>query len=158
MSKPGEIHAIYQAVYEGHILYVGSSIDLKSRLKQHQNENFRQHGPFGRYIHKQKIVNDIKFSILQEWKNPGYPGTRDDLKKELRTNEFLWKNKLPDQRFGQNDGLIFQPIEVQRKVANTRNRKSRAKRIELDPVGEHKKEALRKKRSRAKIKKDNTPT
>ena len=132
MSKKGELSVIYKGEYNGELFYVGSTIDSRRRWKrEHLNPEYKSHGDFGKYIHKHGIANQIVFSVLEKIEN--WKGTRGELKKELRRREFLWKNKLPKQKFGKLDGLNQQPREVQRKIKNAQDNASRKKRELLDP-------------------------
>jgi hypothetical protein len=124
-----EIHAVYAMMLGNELYYVGSSIHVRRRLSEHMRPSFAHHGPFGKYIHANSLTNDINMTILEKIKE--FPGTRDQLKDELKRREFLWKVALP-ARFGQFDGLKFQPEEVRRAIQNKQNRATLAKRLQ-DP-------------------------
>lgn len=134
------VSGVYSAALLGsdEILYVGSSVSVHRRWSEHRNPNFANHGDFGKYIHKHGIVDKIIFTVLENFDN--WNGTRVEMMAELRRKEFLWKHALPKQIFGKNDGLCYQPIEVQRKIKSQNDSASRVRRIAADPLF-HAKEA-----------------
>ena len=91
-------------------VYIGSTIDFVHRWERHGNPKYNGHGPFGEWLHKDNNILRINVEILETIKK--WNGTRDDLKKEIRRREFLWKQKYPAW-FGKHDGLFMQSTEVQ---------------------------------------------
>jgi len=90
------------------VLYIGSTIDLRNRERQHRNPDFKCHGPFGRWLHANNLAWKVRVVVLE----PMQHEDREQLKKLLRRQEFVWKQRL-SSKFGQNDGLCQQPEEVQ---------------------------------------------
>ena len=102
------------------ILYIGSTISTKRRfVKEHWNPNYRRHAFFGKWLHTGDNLSKVKFEILEVV--TGFEG--EELKRELRRREFLWKKKMSPQKFGVMDGLKFQPEEVQKQHNRERNKK-----------------------------------
>ena len=107
------------------IVYIGSTIStLRRFLKEHWNPNYRGHRHFGKWLHENNNLSKVKFEILEIVSNL----KGENLKKELRRREFLWKRKLGQQKFGKLDGLKYQPREVQLAV-----RREQEKRRVLKP-------------------------
>ena len=94
----------------GETIYVGSSVNFDSRWARHDNPKYNRHGPFGKWLHRDNNLQKIKVEFLETVKE--WNGSRDDLKKDIRRREFLWKERYP-ARFGKMDGLFMQPKQVQ---------------------------------------------
>ena len=107
-----QLSAVYKIMAdESEVVYVGSSVDCKARFNQHKNIKTK-HGPFGRWVHANGLQDQIKMIILEVLKLEDH----DELKKELKRREYLWKERLTPT-FGQMDGLCFQDAET-RRLAN----------------------------------------
>ena len=128
------------------ILYVGSTLELRRRWKhEHLNPNYNGHGDFGRWVHGENKTSELEFRVLETIKF--WPGTRDELKRELKRREFLFKQKFP-ARFGQMDGLCMQPKEVQ--LAHRRKIDKAYRERNLEKVRKRKRLQMRKVRSAKK--------
>ena len=91
------------------IVYIGSTISTKRRfVKEHWNPKYKTHRIFGKWLHTDGNLSKVKFEILEVV--TGFEG--EELKKECRRREFLWKKKFGPTKFGVMDGLKFQPKEV----------------------------------------------
>jgi len=130
-------------------IYVGSSVELLRRWREHNNPNYNGHGPFGKWVHQNDLTEKIGIEILETVKN--WKGSRDDLKNELKRREFLWKKKYP-AKFGKMDGLFMQPYEVYRAHRNKICKASRDRNPER--TRERKRRNDRKYRLQKKIKKN----
>ena len=119
--------------------YVGSTVNPEERERQHRNHKFPHHGPFGRWAHKEKMFPRMEFQVLEFVEHED----REQLKKECRRIEFLWKQEITPS-FGQNDGLQFQPIEVRKQI-----RREQIKRCQQKPE-QKKKQRIREAIKRAK--------
>ena len=113
---PFDLETWQMSEHEGETVYIGSTITFFDRWYRHGNPKFNGHGPFGEWLHRDNNILRINVEILETIKE--WNGTRDDLKKEIRRREFLWKQKFP-ARFGKYDGLFMQPKEV--RLAHRRN-------------------------------------
>ena len=132
------------------IIYVGSTLELRRRWHhEHLNPNYNGHGDFGRWIHKENKANELDVIILETVKY--WWGSRDDLKKELKRREFLWKEKYP-ARFGKMDGLFMQPYNVYRAYKNKTDKACRDRNPKR--TRERKRRNDRKYRLQKKIKKN----
>ena len=106
------------------ILYIGSTNSTKRRfVKEHWNPKYHRHHNFGRWLHIDGNLAKVKFEILEVV--TGFEG--EDLKKELRRREFLWKRKMAPQRFGVFDGLKYQTEEVKKQYRSEYYQKNKEK-------------------------------
>ena len=94
----------------GEKYYVGSSIDLRCRENYHRNPNSPNHAAFGKYIHKEGLVDKVVMVVLEPLKHDD----REELKKLCRRQEFVWKKKIPCKFCDVYDGLSLQAEDVQR--------------------------------------------
>ena len=102
------------------IVYIGSTISTKRRfVKEHWNPKYKTHRIFGKWLHTDGNLSKVKFEILEVV--TGFEG--EELKKECRRREFLWKKKFGPQKFGKLDGLKYQPREVILQVRREQQKK-----------------------------------
>ena len=116
---PFDLETWQMSEHEGETVYIGSTVTFFDRWYRHGNPKYNGHGPFGEWLHKDNNILKINVEILETIKE--WNGTRDDLKKEIRRREFLWKQKFP-ARFGKMDGLFMQPYNVFRAHKNKINK------------------------------------
>jgi predicted GIY-YIG superfamily endonuclease len=95
----------------GEKLYIGSTIHLRSREMEHRNPNFPNHAAFGKYIHKEGLLDKLVMEVLEPVKHED----REMRKKLCRRQEFVWKKKIPCKFCEVYDGLSLQPKDVQLK-------------------------------------------
>ena len=90
------------------VLYIGSSIDVAGRERNHRNPNFANHAAFGKFVHANGLAATIVFETLES--------IQHDDKKTLirlcRKSEFKWKKSLSSKFCAVFDGLCLQPEEV----------------------------------------------
>ena len=91
-------------------LYVGSSIDIRTRKLYHCNPNSPNHGSFGKWLHKEGLADTVVMKVLESVVH----SDREELKKLCRQREFQWKKKIPCKFCDVYDGLCLQEPEVQR--------------------------------------------
>jgi hypothetical protein len=105
-------------------LYIGSTVNMRTRQNSHRNPNAK-HGPFGRWMHGNRKTEDIVMIVLEEIRD--WPDDNKSLKALLRKKEFEWKAKMPEQPFGQMDGLMYQPVDIRNEYIRKRNVEYRQK-------------------------------
>ena len=122
------------------ILYIGSTISTKRRfVKEHWNPKYRRHFDFGKWLHADDNLSKVKFEILEVV--TGFEG--EELKRELRRREFLWKRKMSPQKFGKLDGLKYQPEEVQKQRRREQNKKfNKENRVKYNKIKREKQSKL----------------
>ena len=123
MKKVEDQAAVYIVKFKedcDEIVYIGSTISTKRRfVKEHWNPNYKNHKLFGKWLHTDGNLSKVKFDILEVV--TGFEG--EELKRECRRREFLWKKKMGPQKFGIMDGLKYQPEEVRKQYRREQNKK-----------------------------------
>ena len=105
-------------------LYIGSSIDLKTREGNHRNPNFANHADFGKFIHANGLADKFEFKVLENLQHDD----REELKKMCRKREFFYKKKLKSRFCLVYDGLCLQSEEVKQQHKQEKREKNRAHR------------------------------